>query len=212
MTTTDNRQRRAAALAAAGLAGLLALVLAGCAAAGAARSGAKPGDRAHSGTTATAAAPGGTATGRAHFTDYSVDSDGPASAVIVTGAVGDYGHGVFVHPDGTTDPGHTGELELRLSHGTFRLQVAALDRAIAAAFGHWPGSPRTCSGHITVSAAVPVLAGSGTGAYRGITGAFAASATVDEVDRPGSGCQTATGAFLSQVIVITGTGTVTVRT
>ena len=64
----------------------------------------------------------------------------------------------------------------------------------------------------TVSAAVPVLGGSGTGAYRGITGAFAASATIDEVDRPGPGCQTATGAFLSQVIVITGTGTVTVRT
>ena len=208
--TTDNCQRRAAV--AAGLAGLLALVLAGCAAAGAARGGPTPGGPAHGGTTlAAAAAQGGTITGRAHFTDYSVDSDGPALAVIVTGAVGDYGHGVFVHPGGKTDPEHTGELELRLSHGTFRLQAAALDRAIAAAFGHWPGSPRTCSGHITVSAAVPVLPGSGTGAYRGITGAFAASATVDEVDRPGPGCQAATGAFLSQVIVITGTGTVTVR-
>jgi hypothetical protein len=207
--TTDNCQRRAAALAAAGL---LALVLTGCAAAGAARSGPTPGDSAHGETTPAAAAQGGTAAGPAHFTDYSVDSDGPASAVIVTGAVGDYGHAVFVHPDGKTDPEHTGELELRLSHGTFRLQTAALDHAIAAAFGHWPGSPRTCSGHITVSAEVPVLPGSGTGAYRGITGAFAASATVDEVDRPGPGCQTATGAFLSQVIVITGTGTVTVRT
>jgi hypothetical protein len=210
--TTDTGRRRVSGLAAAGLAGLFALALAGCAAGSAARTGPTAADPAHSATPPAAATPGGIAPGRTHFTDYSVDGDGPTSAVIVTGAVGDYGHGVFVYPDGKTDPEHTGELELRLRHGTFRLQAAALDRAIAAAFGHWPGSPRTCSGHITVSATVPVLGGSGTGAYRGITGALAASATIDEVDRPGPGCQTATGAFLSQVIVITGTGTVTVRT
>jgi hypothetical protein len=190
---------QARALAGAGLASVLALT--GCA----------PGGARTAATTGATALPGGSA-GRTHFTDYSVDSDGPASAVIVTGAVGDYGRGVFVHPDGSTDPGHTGELELRLSRGTFRLEAAALDHAITVAFRHWPGSPRTCSGHITVSAAIPVVAGSGTGAYRGITGGFAASATVDEVDRPGPGCQTATGAFLDQVIVITGTGTVRLGT
>lgn len=203
--TTDTGNHRTSGLTALGLAVLVALPLAGCAADGAASGGTPPGPSA-------ATVQASTAPGRTHITDYSVNSDGPTSAVIVTGAVGDYGHGVFVDADGKTDPEHTGELELRLSHGTFRLQAAALDRTIAAAFRHWPGSPRTCSGHITVSAAVPVLAGSGTGAYRGITGAFAASATIDEVDRPGPGCRTATGAFLNQVIIITGTGTVALRT
>src|SRR5437773_1824531 len=45
-----------------------------------------------------------------------------------------------------------------------------------------------------------------TGAYRGISGGFTLTATVDEIDEK-SGC-TATGAFIAQVIVITGQGTV----
>ena len=44
-----------------------------------------------------------------------------------------------------------------------------------------------------------------------VLGTFAASATIDEVDRRGPGCQNATGAFLAQVIVITGTGSVTLQ-
>jgi hypothetical protein len=50
------------------------------------------------------------------------------------------------------------------------------------------------------------VVGSGTGAYQGITGSFMLTATVDEIDVK-SGC-TATGTFIAQVIVITGTGTV----
>ena len=140
-----------------------------------------------------------------------MNSDGPGSAVIVTGAIGDYGHGLSVYPDGKVDPDHTGELELRLTHGTFRLQAATLFRAILRAFGHWRASPRTCSGSITVSATAPVAGGSGTGSYRGITGSFDTSATIDEVDQPGPGCQNATAAFLAQVIIIAGTGRVTLR-
>ncbi len=197
---TNTGSRRTPALVAAALACLLIVVLVGCAAGSAAPHSSVP---AHSSVSALS--------DHTHFIDYSVNSDGPGSAVIVTGAIGDYGHGISVYPDGQVDRDHTGELELRLTHGTFRLQAATLFRAILRAFGHWRASPRTCSGSITASAPAPVVAGSGTGSYRGITGTFAASATIDEVDRRGPGCQNATGAFLAQVIVITGTGSVTLQ-
>jgi hypothetical protein len=193
--TTNTSATRTRNLAAAVLAGLLAL--AGCA------SGSTPAPD------LTASRP---AAGSTQFTDYSVNSDGPGSAVIVTGAVGDYGHGESVFPDGQVDPDHTSELELRLTRGTFRLQITALDRAIQQAFRHWPSSRRTCSGSITASAAAPVIASSGTGSYRGISGTFAASATISEVDSARPACLDGTGAFLAQIIVITGTGTVTLRT
>jgi hypothetical protein len=154
---------------------------------------------------ARAAAP---AADHVHFIDYSVNSDGPGSSVIVTGAIGDYGHGVTVTPDGKVDPGHTSELELRLGHGAFRLQIAALDRAIVAAFQHWPANITTCSGSITVRDTVPVVPGSGTGSYRGLSGSFDTTATIDEVDSARPACQHGTGPFLAQVIIISGTGTV----
>jgi hypothetical protein len=162
--------------------------------------------------TATASVTGSAATGitaaagSAHMTLYSINSDGPRFAAIVTGAVGDHGQAVSVYPDGRVDPQHDSDLSLRLTRGSFLLSGAVLDERIVTAFGHWPGNPVTCSGHVSVTAPVPVVAGSGTGAYRGISGDFTLTATVDEIDAK-SGC-TATGRFLAQVIVITGAGTV----
>jgi hypothetical protein len=149
------------------------------------------------------------ADGQVHFIDSSVNSDGPYSAVIVTGAIGDYGRGLTVRPDGTGDPGHTGELELRLTEGSFRLEIARLDQAIVHAYAHWPSNQQTCSGSITVTAATPIVAGSGTGLYTGIGGTLTASATIDEVDvKP---VCNGTSRFRAQVILITGSGTVTQR-
>jgi len=142
----------------------------------------------------------------AHVTLYSVNSDGPRFQAIVTGAVGDYGQAVSVYPDGKVDPQHDSDLSLRLGHGSFLLDGATLDKRVVAALRNWRGNPATCSGHASVTAPVPVVPGSGTGAYRGIGGAFTLTATVDEIDAT-SGC-TATGAFVAQVIVITGQGTV----
>lgn len=54
--------------------------------------------------------------------------------------------------------------------------------------------------------AVPVVAGSGTGSYRGISGSFALTVTIDEVDvKP---VCNGTSKFLSQVILLAGSGTV----
>jgi hypothetical protein len=137
---------------------------------------------------------------------YSVNSDGPRFQALVTGAVGDYGPGVTVHPDGTVDPEHTSQLELRLAHGSFRLWIAAADKAVVRAYQHFPSNPATCSGGIAVSAPAPVVTGSGTGRYRGITGEFTLTVKIDEVDvKP---VCNGTSKFLSQLILMDGTGAV----
>jgi hypothetical protein len=186
--------RKIASLATAGLAAA-AIVTAGCASA------------ATSASAAAATAPAAkTIKGATHMMVYSINSDGPHFETIVTGAVGDYGPGVTVHPDGTVDPEHTSQLELKLAHGSFRLSIAAADKAIVRAYQHFPSNPATCSGGITVSAPAPVVAGSGTGRYRGITGDFTLTVKIDEVDvRP---VCNGTSKFLSQLILMDGTGTV----
>jgi hypothetical protein len=196
MTEIRSHQSRLAALTAmAGLAGVLAL--SGCV------SGAPA-------TVASAAAArlGTAASSGVHFIDYSVNSDGPDSSVIVTGAIGDWGHGVTVYPDGKVDPDHTSELEFRLTHGSFRISFGDLDKEIVHAYDHWPANRRTCSASIAVTGTTPIVAGSGTGSYRGVTGQFTTTATIDEIDSTKPACLNGTGAFLAQISLVTGTGTI----
>jgi hypothetical protein len=155
--------------------------------------------------TSIAKASGSVQAGTVRLIAYSINSDGPHFHAILTGAIGDYGPAVTVHPDGKIDPEHTSQLELKLRHGTLRLGIATLDRAIVRAYQHWPANPHTCSGTIVVSAEAPVIASDGTGSYRGISGKFLVTATIAEVDTlPCNG----TGKFLSQVIMLTATGKV----
>ncbi|RAG81026.1 hypothetical protein DN069_35065 [Streptacidiphilus pinicola] len=138
------------------------------------------------------------------------NNDGPTASVVVTGAVGDYGQAVSVYPDGSIDPEHNSQLSLKLSHGSFRLDTGALDKAFVAAMAsEFPSDKTTCSGHVAVTQRVSVVPGSGTGAYRGIGGAFTLTVALDEVDAV-SAAQPCTGgaAFLSQVILISGQGSV----
>jgi hypothetical protein len=156
-------------------------------------------------TASTVAAGQGTA--QTHVTAWSVNSDGPDFRAILTGQVGDYGPGVTVHPDGTVDPEHTSELELNMSHGSFRLSIAALAAKFRNSVESWPYNKATCSIHGTVTGAAPVVAGSGTGAYRGITGAFTLTISLDEDYVPGPSCSEAS-AFKAQLLLISGTGSV----
>lgn len=154
---------------------------------------------------ASATAAGGSPS-TAHITVYSINSDGPYFRAILTGAVGDYGPAVTVHPDGTVDPEHTSQMELRLTHGSFRLSIAGLDTKITDAFRNRPYDVSTCSDSISFVAAFPVVAGSGTGSYQGISGSFTMTVTIDEVDvKP---VCNGTSKFLSQVILLAGAGTV----
>jgi hypothetical protein len=154
------------------------------------------------GTTSAAAL---TAGGNVHLTDYT-DNDGPTSTVILAGAVGDYGKAQSVNPDGSVTTGHDSQLNLMLTHGSFRLDMAELDKKFVAVLANLPVNTTTCSGTASVSGAVPIVAGSGTGSYKGIRGTFTLTVILDEVYRP-TGCNE-TSTYLSQSIVVTGPGSV----
>jgi hypothetical protein len=154
---------------------------------------------------ATSAAKTSAADGTVHFIGDSKNSDGPDFTVILTGAIGDYGQAVTVLPNGRIDPEHTSELRLGLQKGSFRLSIVSLHRELRSADNRWVAN-RTCSFHLSVTAAAPVVPGSGTGLYRGISGSFNLTVTIDEVDaKP---CPHGTTRFFSQLIFVVGSGTV----
>ena len=71
-------------------------------------------------------------------------------------------------------------MELKLTHGSFRLGIAALDKKLVQITKHEPIYPGTCSDVFRLTTDLPVVAGSGTGAYRGITGGFTVTLAGDE--------------------------------
>lgn len=72
-------------------------------------------------------------------------------------------------------------MELELSRGAFRLNIAQLEKKFFAhAMQHYPNYPATCSVFDSITAPAPIVAGSGTGAYRGVTGAFTITVTAEE--------------------------------
>jgi hypothetical protein len=172
-------------LGAAVLAGALALT--GCVSAAAT-----------TGTASTSAARSPAARGHAEIMLYSINSDGPDFRAIVAGVVGDYGPAVTVGPARS-------EMKLDLTRGSFRLSTAGLERKFALATRHEPIYRGTCSDFASVSAAVPIVAGSGTGAYRGISGSFSVTGTLHEVEA--APCPHSS-AFRWQAIVASGPGTV----
>lgn len=163
---------------------------------------AKPQAAAATASARAAAATGGTA----NIMIYGVNTDGAYWHAVVSGVIGDYGPAVSIYPDGQVDPAHNSELDLRLTDGSFRLAVAALDKAFVKAGAHAPIYPKTCSDLITVTGTTPIVAGSGTGAYHGIRGSFPVTLTLNEVEaRP---CQPSPGAFRAQLITVAGSGTI----
>ena len=189
-----HRNRVAAMLAIAAVAG--ALVTGGCVSAAT-----KP-PAAATASARAAAATGGTA----NIMIYAVNTDGAYWHAVISGVIGDYGPAVSIYPDGQVDPAHNSELDLRLTHGSFRLSVAALNKKFVTAASHEPIYPKTCTDLISVTGTTPIVAGSGTGAYRGIRGSFPVTLTLNEVEaRP---CQPSPGAFRAQLITVAGSGTI----
>ena len=185
-----HRNRIVAMLAIAAVAG--ALVAGGCV---------SPTTKAQASARA-AAAPGGTA----NIMIYGVNTDGAYWHAIVAGVIGDYGPAVSIYPDGQVDPAHNSELDLRLTHGSFRLSIGALIKAFVKAAAHEPVYPKTCTDLISVTGTTPIVAGSGTGAYHRIRGSFPVILTLNEVEaRP---CQPSPGGFRAQLITVTGSGTI----
>jgi hypothetical protein len=142
--------------------------------------------------------------GEVNVTIWSVNSDGAEFQAILSGAIGDYGPAVTVLPNGKVDSEHTSEMELELRHGTFRLYIDGIAGKFRAQTSHEPLYAATCSDYFRVTDTVPVVVGSGTGAYRGISGHFSLTLTGNEDQKTppcGSG-------FASQLIILTGSGTV----
>ena len=121
-----HRNRVAAMLAIAVFAG--ALVAAGCVSAAT-----KPATAAPASGRA-AAATGGTA----NIMIYAVNTDGAYWHAIMSGVIGDYGPAVSIYPNGKVDPAYNSEMELRLTHGSFRLSITALDKKFVKAAAHEP--------------------------------------------------------------------------
>ena len=133
-------------------------------------------------------------------------SDG--ATAVLSGAIGDFGEAVSVLPDGTVDPEHSSQDDLALTQGSFRIVIGPLHAKFVNALSHASYNLKTCSGHAAVTGAAPVVAGSGTGAYKGISGNFTLTITGSEVDAK-PGCQPfSSSALLAQSIVISGSGTV----
>jgi hypothetical protein len=185
---------------AAALAGVLALV--GCTAATTSSTAAT------SGTTRAAAGNPASLPGLTYVTAYSINTDNPTLTSVVSGAIGDYGPAEEVSPGSTGVSAHGGELELKLARGTFRLNVADIDKKFIEGTSHEPVFPRTCSTYVSVSDAVPIVPGSGTGTYQGIAGTFAMTLTLNEVHN--SPCTTSVS-ILRQVIVLSGAGKIAKR-
>jgi hypothetical protein len=141
-----------------------------------------------------------TSGGTVHVTGYS-DNDGPTSRVVVSGVIGDFGEALR--------NGSDSELDLRLTRGSFTLGITGLESEIAKAIsGHFPPNATTGSGEVTVSGASAIDSGSGTGAYKGLSGTLTLTITINEVESPPRCPTTDTAPFLAQTVFITGSGTV----
>lgn len=150
------------------------------------------------------------ATGHVFFTAYQND-DLPAATVVLSGAIGDFGAAVSVLRNGTVDPEHSSQLRLALTQGSFRIVIGPLHAKLLNALSRAPYNLRTCSGHVAVTGTAPVVAGSGTGAYKGISGSFKLTITGNEVDAK-PGCQPFSGSsLLAQSIFIAGSGAIGLR-
>jgi hypothetical protein len=172
-----------------------ALTLAGCTAAAAT-----------SGTTRASASKPAPPPDLTHVTAYSINTDNHVLTSVVSGAIGDFGPAEILPVAGTVASRQFGQLALKLTRGTFRLDVTDIGKKFVQADSHEPTFPRTCSTWASVAGNVPIVPGSGTGAYRGIAGTFAMTLTLNEVHN--SPCTTSLS-ILRQVIVLSGMGKIT---
>ena len=156
-------------------------------------------------SSSTSASPAGPqasmARGPVQISGYS-DNDGPKSTVILTGAIGDFGEAIRTYANGKIERNYN-QLGLTLTHGSFRLNIAGIENNLVRAFSHFPSNTSTCSGIVTATGTAPIVAGSGTGAYKTISGNFQMAITIHEVDSWPK-CI----ALLAEDIFITGSGTV----
>jgi hypothetical protein len=145
MTEAKAFTNRHSVFAVAALAGLL--LAGGCASAATKTPTSQRPGAAHV-SSSTSASPAGPQASRARgpvqITGYS-DNDGPKSTVILTGAIGDFGEAMRTYANGKIERNYS-QLDLTLTHGSFRLSIAGIENNLARAFSHFP-SDRGGLGH-----------------------------------------------------------------
>ena len=87
--------------------------------------------------------------------------------ILITGAIGDYGTTFDIDRNGKTDP--NGDFGMtKLTQGNFVVDLTALRAKAGSAQPKFNAT--TCSAAVLVNAKVPIVSGSGTGLYKGISG------------------------------------------
>jgi hypothetical protein len=131
--------------------------------------------------------------------------------IVITGAIGDFGHTLTINKNGTTDPNNGHYVKVTLQKGTFEVNKTALDAKSNTAQPAF--NIATCSAALSVTA--PITLFGGTGLYAGIAGTVNTTLDVGFIGpRLTSGkdkgqCNNSNSAQpLSQYTVVTGTGTV----
>ena len=107
--------------------------------------------------------------GEIHLYEADTALAGTLGTVILTGAITD--HGIDHQSDASENN------RLVLSKGSFEINVNDLGGKLASI----PLDPRTCSSDGSATAAVPIVTGSGTGAYQGISGTIQTKASVASI-------------------------------
>ena len=130
--------------------------------------------------------------------------------MVLTGAVGDYGRAIATDTNGDPSQDNTSQLRLDLTHGSFRLDLAALRARITQAFAAFPPNRSTCSGKVSLTGLGTIVDDSGTGAYRGLAGHLRLTVLINEVDAVSSPPCDASTPFAAQTVFVTGSGTVTI--
>ena len=114
-----------------------------------------------------ASAAGTPAGGEIHLYEADTATAGSVGTAILTGAITDYG----TDNQGIAGGGTINELDLQ--KGSFRVDVGKLSNKL-----NFPVDSQTCSSAGSATAPVPIVKGSGTGAYIGISGTFVTRVTV----------------------------------
>ncbi|HSX28374.1 MAG TPA: hypothetical protein VLF60_02895 [Candidatus Saccharimonadales bacterium] len=143
--------------------------------------------------------PPGTTASNVHLIDYT-DNDGAESTVALSGAIGDFGNAI-------RSDDHGAVMTLNLSHGTFQLDITDLAKRFTTVVGTTAFNRATCSGNVSVAGPASIVANSGTGAYKGVSGSFLLTMNLDETVTKQQNCD-AHSKMLGQIIVSSGWGKV----
>jgi len=135
-------------------------------------------------------------------------SNNKPTPIVFTGAIGDYGSTLTVNSSGKTD-GHGHFDEVTLKKGRFRLDTTTLGSAFSSSPGPTDFNSQNCSGSYMVGpVTISIVAGSGTGAYKGVSGSFSVTASLAAVLPTKKGTCNQSGTPVGAFGSITGPGTV----